>query len=465
MGKLIPLGTEHTSVQLALKLFEELADENRSIAEAQSEVGFKRNRLFLDISELGLVASRALDAIHFLVAQDKEIREVYDIDLDFFKWMMSFSSNNHKHLKKALKEAQRATLEGDASSETFEKWGSKTLLTSVVIYGGRLVCQVDPVLQKLIKDPERSYFYSLRISNAFSSIYAHRLYARLLAHLEQGGTDYEDLETIREWMGCNTKFYKNFGEFNRGVIKVAVSQVNEFSNLKVTAHTRNTPGSKTVGKMKFTIEQKPNWQPKQESLAWSQELYEILVVEIGLSQDDLDRIRTNRESWTDERLQQAIEYTRHMADRGTVKSVPRYFMRALEEQWRVPGLELKVAQQQLLDGQKHQAAKEAMRNNLIRAAADEAQKAQMESKLGLEAYSAMDTDTQTQTFSAFSRTPMAATAAKAAGLDLAVTSKEQAMANTVFAQSIGNYIFHKLKNEMAPSRRASVSQLQPKNAA
>lgn len=453
MARIVPLATETTSAQLALALFEELADDNRSITEAPSEIGFRRNRLFLDISELGLVASRALDAIHFLVSQDPEIHAAYDFDLSFFKWMMAYSSNNHKHLRKALREAQRATMEGEASTPDREKWGSKTLLTTVSINGGRLVCEVDPFIQKLIKDPERSYFFSLRIGNSFGSIYARRLYERLQDYLDRGTTGFHDVKTVREWLGCTSKFYADYSEFNRGAVKLAVSQINEHSDLTVEVKTMNIPGSKAVGKLKFDITQKQNWQPKRESLAWSQELYEVLQLEFGLRQEDFDTIRENRESWTDDRIQQAIEYTRYMATKSHISSIPGYFMNALKQQFLVPGLQKQVAQQRLLNEQALEAAKAKAKENLIRTSKANDDERVALGKRGLDLFAEMPSDEQVEALNTFFKSPMGVTAAKGAGLTETECGTADVLKNDAIAQLFGNYLFQKAKTAASPAKK------------
>jgi hypothetical protein len=48
--------------------------------------------------------------------------------------------------------------------------------------------------------------------------------------------------------------------------------------------------------------------------------YETLRTEFGLSKSDFDQIIKNREIYTDERIQQAMDYTYHNAA-GAIKNV------------------------------------------------------------------------------------------------------------------------------------------------
>lgn len=416
MPKNVPVDYKTTSSQLALGLFEELAAENRSITEAPSDVGFRRNRLFLDITELGVSASRAIDAIHFLVSQDREIHHTYDFDLGFVKFLMNYNSNNHTNLKKVLREAQRATLEGDASVQDHEKWGSKTLLNTVVIDGGRLVVQLDSVVQHLIKQPEQSYFSSLRITNAFTSLYARRLYERLQDFVHVGTTGPVDLKTVKEWFGLSgQKLYRDYYEFNRGVLRVAVSQINEHSNLELEVKTKSRPGSKAVEKLIFNVKLNNEWQPKRESLAWTQELYVTLQVELGLSQTDFDEIRENRDVWTDDRIKQAIEYTRFMVQSGKnkVTNIPRYFMNALREQYRVPALAKDARQKPLLNENAYEKASAALKQQLIRTS-NEAQ--ERSSQDGLSAFQSLADSDKEALLAAFIKSPGGKLALKTTGV-------------------------------------------------
>jgi hypothetical protein len=83
-----------------------------------------------------------------------------------------------------------------------------------------------------------------------------------------------------------------------------------------------------VGQVRF------KWAPHEPSteqklaLIVLKNTYETLRTEFGLNQSDFDQIIKNREIYTDERIQQAMDYTRHQAAAGAIKKrVAGYFRR------------------------------------------------------------------------------------------------------------------------------------------
>lgn len=106
--------TQAASTQLALTLFEELAPQDKKIAESPIEIGYQRNNIFLDIADLKLAARRALDVLYFLVAEDQftddqnnNISNMYTVDLGFYRWLNATSSKNIDHIAETLREAQK----------------------------------------------------------------------------------------------------------------------------------------------------------------------------------------------------------------------------------------------------------------------------------------------------------------------------------------------------------------------
>jgi hypothetical protein len=70
-----------TPRQMALALFEDMFDLGMPISEANREIGYQRNNFFTQIVNMGLPARRFLDAAYFIVAQEQEARDQYDVEL------------------------------------------------------------------------------------------------------------------------------------------------------------------------------------------------------------------------------------------------------------------------------------------------------------------------------------------------------------------------------------------------
>lgn len=446
-----------TTPQMALSLFEELLPIGGLITEASRDIGFRRNRIFVDIADLGLVARRAVDAAYFIVSQDPNVRAHYDADLSYFKWLMNYNSNNRRHLRGVFREAQKAALEGDAASNETERWASIPLLGPVGISGGRLVFEVDQRIQKLVKDPEQSQFLSLRVSNAFTSKNARALYDRLLNFTDEGVTDWLDLETVRIWADADSKSFTEFKYLKRDVLDPAVKQINEVSNLEVKYSTNNIPGSKRIGAVRFTVTKKAQALTRQQALLGSKELYDTLRDEFGLSPANFDEIMANRELWTDEWIRQAMEFTRHNIEQGRVnKSVSGYLMRALRDNLRVPALELRMLEKQAeitADAVAKDASLNAAANAVTSStkAAEEKLVAAVSTavKAGLNWFDSLQTADKNASIGEFSRFQPAKLAARRAGINLSSLDEGQLRSNKILAECFGQFMYEKMRRQEA----------------
>ena len=224
-----------TPLQFALDLFVEMAPAQRSIDEAapDKDIGYQKNRVFARIIGLGLSARRFVDAAYFIVAQDPDIQENYDVTLSFFKWLMRYDSRNKKHFSSVIRSVKSSMLEvmsapvvsvdaaGRMLEEPTEPGDEKTsaavdnldvavqdeegdwleLIGRVSVRNGRIRFRVPVELQRLIKDPENSYWTSLLVTSRFTLIYARGIYDHVLPTVPNGITDWLSLDLVRNLPG------------------------------------------------------------------------------------------------------------------------------------------------------------------------------------------------------------------------------------------------------------------------
>lgn len=441
-----------TSTQMTLAIYEELFPLGVPISDSPSEIGFRRNSLFLDIYELGIVARRALDAAYFIVSQDPNIQTAYDVDASYFKWLMNYQSNNRKHLRTVMRDVQKSAIEGDAANAEQENWGAIPLMGSVVISAGRLVFEVDRRLQKLIKDPEQSYFLSLRVSNVFTSNYARALYDHLLSYVGVGITEWIDLDTARAWSDANSKSFAEFKYFKRNVLDIATKQINELSNIEVSYTTNNLPGTKKIGHIRFSVRQKAE-NTLQLTMMGSKEMYDTLRNEFGLSPANFEEIMENRSIWTDEWLHQAMEFTRFSIAKGRVtKSVSGFLMKAIRDNLRVATAEIEVAAQLANREQKEQAAidnkarkAKALEDSMAAALARKDDEVSAEIKSGLNAFDLLSSKDREEYLRQFCVTREAKLTSKRAKVDLEHLTETSLRKSELLVKVFGQYIYRKLR--------------------
>ncbi len=325
-------GVAGSGHQLALALFEDMAPAGTGIEDAPLAVGFQRNNIFLDIADLGLSARRAIDVAYFIAAEDPEIRTLYETDLHFFKWLMAYGSNNRTHLKSVLREGQKAAIEVediDVEDSSRDRWISVPLLGPVGISNGKVVFEIPRQLQRHIKNPASSHFLSLRY--VFKSLYAKILYDKLLPHLGLEVTPWISIDELRKWFCLEPDSYTEFKRLSSRILKPSVAQVSEVTDIEVSFTTRNIPGSKKVGHIAFRMSTSRAKSAQKAPMLALKELYVTLRDEFGLNGTQVMEIINNRDEWSDERIERAIEYTRFHIEQGNVKRSPAgYLMTAIK---------------------------------------------------------------------------------------------------------------------------------------
>jgi hypothetical protein len=173
------------------------------------------------------------------------------------------------------------------------------------------------------------------------------MYDHLLPYADEGVTEWFTLDELRSWQGAIGAKAKEFKYFKRDWLGLAVEQINAVSDLRLSFETRNEQGSRKIGRLRFRIERKAVEERLLHTHEQAKALYETLKREFGLSSAQFGQIASDRDTYTDERLEQAIERTRFSLKLGKVSKSPAgFFMKALKEQWIVSDAERQMVEQQ-----------------------------------------------------------------------------------------------------------------------
>lgn len=340
---------ENPQQQLALEIFNEFKNVGKTITESTVEIGYAKHNFFIDVSDLGLIAKRALNACHFIASKEEpDEKGVYRVDDEYFRFLIKYESNNLSHLKKSLRDAQKSAAEINVididSDESKDEWASFPLLGSTAISGGKVMFTIPSDIIKHIKDPSSYTYLSLRITASFTSTYAATIYEKLLSTLFRGGTDWIEIDEFRAMAGArNVKTLQDFRNFKRYVLTVAIEQINTLSNIFVAYETKSTSGTKKITHIKFKVthnkEGKLNLQNGYKGQL--KDLYLILTDEFGLTPQNLDEIMSDRDKYTDDRIFEAIEFSRaRLKGKNDIKYPGLYLMKALRGNLKLSTLEV-----------------------------------------------------------------------------------------------------------------------------
>ncbi|WP_233272916.1 replication initiation protein [Paraburkholderia acidisoli] len=332
---------------MSLGLFEEMSGQ--PINESTREIGFQRNNVFVAINGLGLSSRRFIDAAYFVAAQEPVPRETYDVDLNYFKWLMRYESRNVRHLQSVIKEAQRVLIEvtdtpPDRAPNEDDQWISEQLMGSVKIGKGRIQFRIPPLMLRHITGPDKHHWLNLCITASFSQTYARAIYDFVMPYVGAGITEWIELDVMRRWPGKLGTSASEFKHFRPKYLDPAVRQINELSDIELNYETRaDSETSRKINKIRFRMKRKDTVAAMLSRQPDAHDLMLTLKEEFGLSNKQFDVIAEHRLSWTDERIQQAMEYTRFRLNQGKVtKSPAGYLMKALSHNWQVSEAERKM---------------------------------------------------------------------------------------------------------------------------
>jgi hypothetical protein len=453
-----------TTRQMSLELFEDMFPEGLSISESTKEIGYQRNNVFIDITDLGIAARRLIDAAYFVVAQENQAAPQYDVDLNYFKWLMRYDSKNHTHLRSVVTEAQKALIQvtdtpHDREPSVQDLWVSVQLIGIVGIRGGRIRFEVPPQLLRHIRDPQKSHWLSLRITSAFTLSAARAIYDHVLPFVSQGMTEWIPLDVVRAWVGKSGTSAPVFKYFKRDTLEPAVRQINELSDIDLSYETRTeSPSTKKIDRLRFRMNRKDTADSVRASLQGAQNLYLTLKNEFGISEKQFSLISENRGVWTDERIQQAIEYTRFRLDQGKITQSPAgYLMKALRDNWQIPEAERKMVQV-IEERAAAERAKEAEKEQVIRsveashAARDAEAKSRiaLEVDLGRERFMQSDARSRKELVRGYLTSPAGKLLIKRLKLDAALLGEAELLSHVDLSWGFLQYVYLRNKSRTRP---------------
>ncbi|KMQ79997.1 Protein involved in initiation of plasmid replication [Candidatus Burkholderia pumila] len=429
-----------TPLQYALDLFVENAPVKTPIdaVVTSKDIGYQKNSIFARIIGLGLSARRFVDAAYFIVAQEPETSDTYEVSLNFFKWLMRYESHNKKHFSSVVCSVKSAMLEvtsgpvvsvdskgrlledqpdateadedadADQDDESFvsvsdDEGDWLELIGRVSVRNGRIRFRVPLELQRLIKDPENSYWTSLLLTSKFKLIYARAIYDHVLPEVSHERTDWISLDLIRNLPGKSWANFAEFKYFKRDYLEPAIKHINELSDIEIAYETRaGTPGSRKKDQIRFKLKRKEEAAAADADMLSSASLYLTLYKEFGLSDKQFAQIRENRGTWTDARIEQAIDYVRWRITKGDdIRRASGYLMKALTENYRVSDadkqvslLQTKRVEKAAAKDEEQNARKDAVAASVAAAEAAAEQRRQDEMRAARDFFNAAEKKTQ-----------------------------------------------------------------------
>lgn len=218
----------------------------------------KKNVAAIHISGKLTLLQRKLSNVLLLNAYDTLTQaQSHQIDARTLCLMVGYNSNDTDSLRASLRGLAETVAEWDMLDEAGrQEWGVSSLISYAKLRGGVCEYAYSPALAEKLHDPKVFALINLNIQRRFTSGHALALYENCYRFVRTGSTGWWPIELFRRLMGVDgSAYYESFKHLNAKVIKPAVAEVNQSSNILLGPETRKR--GRTVTDIRFLIRENP----------------------------------------------------------------------------------------------------------------------------------------------------------------------------------------------------------------
>ena len=253
----------------------------------------------------------------------------HTIDARTLAMMVGYNSNDMDTLRASLRALAETVAEWDMlDEEGRQEWGVSSLLSFARLKGGVCEYSYSSALAEKLHDPKIYALINVNIQRNFSSGHGLALYENCYRFVRTGSTGWWTLDVFRKLMGIDdSAYYQSFKHLNAKIIKPAVKEVNNSSDIVIEPEFRKK--GRAVTDIRFLIRENP--QLAMFDIDDGDGLRKEPVYQELLKQGVSDRLSRQ---WIAEHgadyVGKKLEYVK---GQGDVKSVPGYLSAALRDDY------------------------------------------------------------------------------------------------------------------------------------
>lgn len=310
-------------------------------------------------------------------------KDSYSIKIKDLAKVLNFDSNDIELLKKAVKEMQAISIQWNALGKDGEEWTSSQYMGEVTIAprSGRVIYTWGPKLREKLYNPTMYAKINLAIQSRFKSKYSHILYELCVDYFikkqGKGETPWIGIEDFKKLMGVeNDRYCETFKRFNSLIIKRAVSEINEESDIFIEVNAKRE--SRKIAALKFHISPTTKINnvltrlteaPKQGELHFKsederkQELHVRMTKYFCLSDRQSKDILNSM--FDLDQVEDILGMVERKIKRDEIMNVGAYTFKALKEDYRHKRSLFEIEKEQEAQDRKEKQIKEAKENEII----------------------------------------------------------------------------------------------------
>lgn len=275
--------------------------------------------------------------------------------------LAGIDSKNLANLKRALTGLTSTSITWNVLGENGEDetWGFASFLSGGQIKNGICTYRYDKGLAKQLYHPDIYSRINLGVIKTIKTSHALVLYENCYRFVKRGHTGWWDLETFRDIMGLSESgSYKQFKDLNKHVIKPAIAEVNQVSNIILEMEYKRS--GRSISGIRFLIRTNP--QLTFDGVQEKNEIDRSPILKRFLKiHDNKTLARKMLMDYGEERISKNLDYVEQQMTLGKVKSAPAFLKAAVQNNYisenarQAAGrkvLEQKAEQMRLLEDEK-----------------------------------------------------------------------------------------------------------------
>lgn len=242
-------------------------------------------------------------------------------------------NKNLANLKRALTGLTSTSISWNilGENEDDEAWGFAAFLSGGQIKNGICTYRYDKGLAKQLYHPDIYSRINLGVIKKIRTSHALVLYENCYRFVNQGRTGWWDLDTFRDIMGlAESGSYKQFKDLNKHVIKPAIAEVNQVSNVILEMEYKRT--GRAISGLRFLIRSNP--QLSFERIEEEKEVdHSPLLKRFLRIHDNKTLARKMIMEYGEEQLSKNLDYVEQQMAGGKVKSGPAFLKAAVQNNY------------------------------------------------------------------------------------------------------------------------------------
>lgn len=288
-------------------------------------------------NKLTLLQRKIANALLFNAYKELQTKDEHTIHIAKLCEIISYDSNDHKSIKRALVNLLATVLEWNLVDgerlDTEGVWNASSIIADASIDGAICTYSYSNKMRKLLYRPNMYGRLDMQVQAKFQSGYGLALYENCNRFQDIGQTPWFNLAKFRKLMGVEDGKYKIFRDFKTRVLDKAVEEVNKYSSLTISTQLRKQ--NRKVTAIQFLIK-KLNLislvSHNDEDIVSGDTLANILKSQFGLSATQTkETLKCYEESYIREKIN--LVCLSPNFKNGKVKNLARYLLSALRDDY------------------------------------------------------------------------------------------------------------------------------------